>query len=135
MPFGLRRSRSKVAGTLDDRTVGVLEPGVDIEGRMIVTAGVTRLNNHFKGEIRSSSTIVVLERGEIEAEIYAKVVTISGKVKGTIQATERLEIRECGVVLGTIETPVLVVDPGGYLDGQCRMPTPEAEKQPAKPLV
>jgi cytoskeletal protein CcmA (bactofilin family) len=33
------------------------------------------------------------------------------------------------VVVGDISTPVLVVEPGGFFDGQCHMPTATAEKK------
>jgi cytoskeletal protein CcmA (bactofilin family) len=35
------------------------------------------------------------------------------------------------VVLGDIYTPKLIIEPGGYFDGQCHMPLPEPEKHPA----
>jgi len=103
---------------------------VEVEGKMIIACGMVRLNTHFKGEIASAGTLVVADQGEIEGEIRARHLSIAGKVKGTIHATERLEIKEHGVVLGDVYTPCLVVDPGGYFDGQCHMPTPEPEKSP-----
>jgi cytoskeletal protein CcmA (bactofilin family) len=38
------------------------------------------------------------------------------------------------VVLGSIHTPCLLVDPGGFFDGQCHMPTPEPGAQ-AAPVI
>ena len=117
-----------------DQPVGLLEPGVEVDGKMRVLGGTLRLNTHFKGEITSVGTIVVADQGEVEADISAKVVTITGKVKGAVHATERLEIREHGVILGDIYTPILVVDPGACFHGQCHMPTPEPEEQATKSL-
>src|SRR5262249_58765071 len=78
---------------------------------------------NFKGDISSQGTVVVADQGEVEATIQAKLVSVAGKVKGSIHASDRLEIKEHGVVLGEIYTRVLVVDPGGYFEGQCHMPT------------
>lgn len=129
MPFGLGKSRRRqLAEMLDDDMVGLLEPGVELEGKMKVSAGMIRLNSPFKGEILAEGTVVVAELGEVEGNIRAKLISITGKVKGYIHASERLEIKEHGVVLGDIDTPCLVVDPGGYFEGQCHMPTPEPEK-------
>ena len=122
--------RRELAELLDDEMVGLLEPGVEVEGRMKINCGMIRLNSHFKGEIVSEGLVVVAEQGDIEAEIHAKQVNIHGKVKGAVHAAERLEIKEHGIVLGDIYTPCLVVDPGGYLEGQCHMPNPEPEKHP-----
>jgi cytoskeletal protein CcmA (bactofilin family) len=123
--------RRELAELLDDDMVGLLEPGVEVEGKMKIACGMIRLNSHFRGEIVSEGTVVVAEQGEIEADLRAKHISISGKVKGAVHAAERLEIKEHGIVLGDIYTPCLVVDPGGYLEGQCHMPTPEPGKTPA----
>lgn len=107
-----------------DELVGWLEPGVEVEGRMKVTGGLFRLNSHFKGEIVSDGAVVVHDQGEVEGDIQARIVSITGKVKGGVHAQERLEIKENGIVLGDIYTPCLLVDPGGFFDGQCHMPEP-----------
>ena len=133
MAFGSANSRRKkeLAGWIDDDLVGLVEPGMELEGRMSFTSGMVRLNAHYKGEIHCQGLVIVADQGELEAEIHAKVVSISGKVKGSVHASERLEIKENGVVLGDVFTPCLVVEPGGYFDGQCHMPTPTSEKATA----
>jgi|SRR5579863_36782 len=110
--------------------IGAFEPGIELEGRLKISSGMVRLNCRVKGEITSEGTVAIGERGDVEATIQAKVVSIAGKVKGNVQASERLEIKEHGIVLGDIHTPVLIVEPGGYLDGQCKMPTPESGREP-----
>jgi cytoskeletal protein CcmA (bactofilin family) len=128
-----KQRRQQLVEFLDEEMVGMIEPGMELEGRLKFASGMVRLNAHFKGEIQSEGLIVVADQGEVEAEIYARSVSVSGKVKGAIHARERIEIREHGVVLGDIYTPSLVVDPGGYFDGQCHMPTPtEPLKQGAR---
>jgi cytoskeletal protein CcmA (bactofilin family) len=107
----------------------VLEPGVELEGKMQVSSGMVRLNTTFKGEILGQGSVVVGEQGEVDANIQANDVTIRGKVKGAVRAAERLEIQEHGVLLGDIYTPVLIIEPGGYFDGHCHMPTPGLDKE------
>lgn len=104
-----------------------LEPGAEFEGKLRISSGTARLNSHFKGEISGEGALWVAERGEVEAEINVGSITVSGKVKGTVHVTDRIEIKERGVILGDIHTPVLVVEPGGYFDGQCHMPAQESE--------
>lgn len=122
-----RSTRSKDLINLEGQdVVGLLEPGVEIDGRMTVHTGMVRLNAHFTGELRSEGAVVVADQGEIEGEVHAKVISVAGKVKGAVYASERVEIRVHGVVVGDIYTPSLVVEPGGFLDGQCHMPAPGA---------
>jgi len=123
MPFGLGKSRRQLAELSGD-WVGWLDPGVEVEGKMKVTSGLIRVNTHFKGEIDSQGAIVVHDQGEVDGDIRTRILSVTGKIKGNIHASERLEIKEHGVVLGSIYTPCLLVDPGGFFDGQCRMPTP-----------
>lgn len=104
--------------------VGLLEPGIEVEGKIKLSSGALRLNSHFKGEIEGDGVIVVAEQGEVDASIKVKAISVTGKVKGSIHASDRIEINQHGVVLGDIFTPVLVVEPGGYFDGTCHMPTP-----------
>jgi len=126
MPFGWGKSRRRrELAELPDDWVGWLEPGVELEGKLKVSAGLIRLNSHFKGEIYSEGAIVIPEQGEVEGEVHSKLVSVTGKVKGSVHASERLEIKEPGVVLGEIYTPCLLVDPGGFFEGQCHMPAPE----------
>jgi cytoskeletal protein CcmA (bactofilin family) len=96
---------------------------------MQVTSGLIRVNTRFKGEISGEGTVVVHDQGEVDGEIRTRFISVTGKIKGNVHASERLEIKEHGVVLGDIYTPCLVIDPGGYFDGQCHMPTPEPAAQ------
>jgi cytoskeletal protein CcmA (bactofilin family) len=121
--------RRREMAEMTDEDVGWLDTGVEIEGTMKVASGLIRLNTHFKGQIQCEGTILVNDQAEVDAEIKTKLISISGKVKGSIHAAERVEIKEHGVVLGDIFTPSLVIDPGGFFDGQCHMPIPGPEKQ------
>jgi cytoskeletal protein CcmA (bactofilin family) len=133
MAFERKTGRRKhLEELLDDDMVALIEPGVEMEGRMRISGGMLRLNSHFKGEINSEGALIVAEQGEIDGDLHGKNVSISGKVKGSVHAAERLEIKEHGVVLGDIFTPTLIIHPGGYFDGQCHMPTPEPEKSEAE---
>ncbi len=135
MPWSLGKPRRrKELEEVPDDWVGWLEPGVEVEGSIKVSGGLIRLNSHLKGEVHSEGTVIVHDQGEVEGQVHAKVVSITGKVKGAVHASERLEIKEHGIVLGDIYTASLVIDPGGYFDGQCHMPAPEPEKQPAGDL-
>jgi len=126
--------RRELAQFLDDDWVGFLEPGIEVEGKMRIACGMVRLNSHFKGEITCEGMLVVAEQGEIEGSIQAKQLSIAGKVKGSVRASESLQIKKDGVVLGDVYTAKLFVEPGGYFDGTCHMPTPEPEKHLAPDL-
>jgi cytoskeletal protein CcmA (bactofilin family) len=133
MAFGAGKSqRGRELSDLPDDWVGWLEPGIEMEGKMKVGTGLIRLNAHFKGELTSEGTVVIHDQGEVEGDIHARLISVTGKVKGNLHSSERLEIKEHGIVLGDIFTPALLIEPGGFFDGQCHMPTPEPTMAVAK---
>lgn len=116
----------------ENELVASLHAGLEFEGRIKVTSGNIRVNTHFKGEIVSEGSVAVDGQGEVEAGIEARQVSIAGKVKGNIHAADLLEIKRHGILLGDIQTRTLIVEAGGYVNGQCQMPIPEIEKHGEK---
>jgi len=116
----------------DSGLVALVGGGTEFEGSLKAGSGHVCLNSTFKGKATSEGTITIDESGDVAADISAHIINIGGKLKGTAKASERLEIRARGVVLGDISTPVLVVEPGGYFEGQCHMPIPNGEQAAAK---
>jgi cytoskeletal protein CcmA (bactofilin family) len=64
--------------------------------------------------------LVVGEQGKVEADIKIGYIVISGEVKGTIRAAEKVEVHNTGRAIGTIITPKLVVQEGAYLEANCQ---------------
>jgi len=134
MAFGLNKpaKHHRESPDFPDDWVGWLEPGVEVEGNMNVSAGLVRINARLKGDIVSDGPVVIHEQGEIEGNIQCRAASIAGKVKGTIHAKDQLEIKEHGIVLGDIHTSCLLIAPGGFLNGQCHMPTSQPGTQVAE---
>src|SRR4051812_14918474 len=98
----------------------LINDGTEIEGKVSFT-GTVLLNGRVRGEIVSNDVLVVGERGAVNASIRASVVEISGEVVGNISASERIELHANCRVYGDIEAPVVIIDEGALLEGQCRM--------------
>jgi cytoskeletal protein CcmA (bactofilin family) len=122
------------SGDSHTNLVALIGQGTEFEGKLRAGTGQVCLDSTFKGTATSDGTITIDDNGDVSAELSAKIISISGKLKGTAKASERLEIRSRGVVLGDISTPVLVVEPGGFFDGHCHMPIPEAGREQSKPV-
>ncbi|HZP01801.1 MAG TPA: polymer-forming cytoskeletal protein [Terriglobia bacterium] len=127
MRFDLRGSHGQSKEHSKGNLVALLAQGIELEGTMKCASGTIRLDCHFKGEISCEGTIVVGDRGDVEANLQAKQISVAGKLKGNVHASERLELKEHGVLQGDVETPSLVIDPGAYFQGQCHMPTTGSE--------
>jgi cytoskeletal protein CcmA (bactofilin family) len=98
----------------------LINEGTEIEGKVTFT-GTVLLNGRMRGEIVSNDSLVVGEKGVVNASIHAGIVEISGEVVGNVSATDRIELHANCRVFGDIEAPVVIIDEGALLEGQCRM--------------
>jgi cytoskeletal protein CcmA (bactofilin family) len=97
-----------------------IDEGSEIEGKYTFS-GTVMLNGKFRGEIASTDTLIIGEKGIVHAAIQAGVVLISGQLVGNLIATERVELRGSARVFGDVEAPVVVVEEGVLFEGHCRM--------------
>ncbi|MBM3221123.1 MAG: polymer-forming cytoskeletal protein [Candidatus Rokubacteria bacterium] len=97
-----------------------IDEGSEIEGKYTFS-GTVMLNGKFRGEIASTDTLIIGEKGIVHAAIQAGVVLISGQLVGNLVATERVELRGSARVFGDVEAPVVVVEEGVLFEGHCRM--------------
>ena len=85
----------------------------------LVFKGSFRIDGNFKGKVDSDSMLIIGDTGSVEAEIKIGYIIINGEFKGSIQATDKVEIHEHGRVTGTITAPKLQVEDGAYLEVTC----------------
>jgi cytoskeletal protein CcmA (bactofilin family) len=97
-----------------------IDEGSEIEGKYTFS-GTAMLNGRFRGEIVSKDTLIVGEKGVVNASIRAGVVLVSGEVVGNVVASERVELRGSARVFGDVEAPVVVLEEGVLFEGHCRM--------------
>src|SRR5438093_5499440 len=114
------REKEREAGRQGERPHRVLDEGSEIEGKYTFN-GTVMLNGRFRGEIVSNDTLIVGEKGVINASIRAGVVLINGEVVGNVMASERVEIRGSARVFGDVEAPGVVIEEGVLFEGHCRM--------------
>jgi len=108
-------------------TAPLLRPslGTDtsISGRLSFT-GPTRIDGRLRGEVRANELLVVGEDAIVEGIVRAAQLVVLGEVRGDVRDADHVEIAPGGRLMGTVEAQSLVVRPGGYLDGDCRIAPP-----------
>ena len=114
------KTNGKAGGKGTGELTAFLDEAAEIEGKFTFS-GTVMINGKLRGEISSNDTLIVGEKGVINASIRAGVVLVSGEVVGNIAGIERVELRGTARVSGDIEAPVVVVDEGVQFDGHCRM--------------
>lgn len=88
---------------------------------------IVRMDGFFQGQITSSDTLIAGETARIEADINVGTFVLSGRFKGTVQASCKVELRSPAVVEGTINTPLLAVEEGVVLNSTVNMQQPGEE--------
>ena len=119
---GKGKTRGKDTGEL----TAFLDEACQIDGKFTFS-GTVMINGRLHGEIHSNDTLIVGEKGVINASIRAGVVLFSGDVIGKVEGVEGVEVRGGARVSGDVEAPIVVVDEGVMFDGHCRMTRAGAE--------
>ncbi len=83
-----------------------------------------------EGALESQSSMTIGPNGKVRANIRARDVAIYGSVRGNIEATERIAIREKGSLVGDIKTAGISIEDGAYFKGSIDIVLPEPARQP-----
>ena len=99
----------------DSKTL-VIGSGVRMEGK-VDGAMISDIAGTYNGKIKSDS-INVSQTGVFIGDITGNDINISGKVDGTINSDEQLNINESADIKGTIEYTSLKVSYGARVQGR-----------------
>ncbi len=106
------KSAGEINAYLDGETV--------LDGEITVK-GSLRIDGRVKGKITAGGEVVVGPTAEVDAEIEATSVSVSGKAAGSIKVTDGVEIFTGGVVTSSLVTPSLKIADGAVFQGHCDM--------------
>ncbi len=115
-------SEGRVGKTIVIRGELTGEEDLTIEGRV---EGKINLPKH---------QLLVGQDGNVSAEVQAKTVTITGRMEGNLNATERVVVQESGSLVGDIRAPRVVIEDGAKFKGSVDMDV-EAPAQTQKMRV
>lgn len=112
-----------------NEAASVIGGGVTITGD-VECAGELQIGGHIIGDVRCG-TLFVDEGGEIQGEVQAERLRLSGTIDGTID-TRDLAIESTGRAAGTLTYERLKVNAGGVIEGTLRhrAPTEPAASAP-----
>ena len=96
--------------------------GVAIEGTIKSTQDL-RIDGKVTGTIEvSHHSLIVGASAQIDGNLVAKSMIVSGTVRGDLTATERIDVQETASVQGNLVAPRLVVAAGAYILGKVDVP-------------
>lgn len=114
-------SKTKLAvPTGAHEVTGVLDKGSEFDGTLSFE-GAFRIGGVFRGKIFTDDVLIIGEGASVDAEIEVGTLILSGELKGSVKAKERVEIHYPAVFRGNIQTPSLMVADGVTFEGVSNM--------------
>jgi cytoskeletal protein CcmA (bactofilin family) len=106
------RIRGEISGSNDLLVEGNVEGPIQLPGHSL-TIGVN---------------------GKIASEVVAREIVVHGSVKGNMRASERIEIRKNGSVIGNLTTARILIEDGASFKGSIEIDR-DAVAIPEKPML
>lgn len=135
--FGNKSSRDN--HLVVDALIG---PQVVIRGDVVFSGGLYvegRIEGKVVAEEGAKAVLTLAEQGQIEGEVHAAVVVISGRLDGDVHASERVELAQTARVTGNVHYQVVEMSAGAQLNGRlvhsaamAALPSPTAVAEPAE---
>jgi len=109
----------------------VIGPSMTIKGEIRAREELL-VDGDVEGILESQSLITVGPNGKVRGNIKARQAAIFGSVRGNIEVTEKIAIRDQGSLIGDIKGAGISIDDGAYFKGSIDIIRPEAQSSQAK---
>ncbi|MFW5489255.1 MAG: bactofilin family protein [Desulfovibrio sp.] len=111
-----------------DEINAFLGAGTSYQGKLNFQGSV-RIDGTFQGEVTSEGTLVIGREAEVEGQIDVGQLVLSGRINGQITAKERVVLHKTANILGSLQTPILVVEEGAIIEGKITMGSQPVEAE------
>ncbi|MHB8907081.1 MAG: bactofilin family protein [Melioribacteraceae bacterium] len=96
--------------------VSIISSGVKIDGNLY-SEGNVRVDGKIRGNISVNGNLTIGDVSEINGEVKAKNITMSGKVLGKINSLEKLKLESKAYLKGDLITKYLIIEEGAHFEG------------------
>lgn len=98
----------------------LISKGITVDGEISGTEPIS-VEGTVKGKISLQATVTIQEGGVVEANVETTEIHISGNMTGNVQASDRVEIKDSGRVVGDISSPRISIADGAGFKGNIDM--------------
>jgi cytoskeletal protein CcmA (bactofilin family) len=103
-------------------TIVNIGKSVVIKGELNVDEDLT-IDGHVEGTIQLRNHVLTVgPNGRVNARVFARSVIVLGEMAGTIAATDKIDIRDSGVLDGDVISPRVRIAEGAHFRGFVEMP-------------
>lgn len=115
--FGRDDNKVKISNAQISTFIG---EDTTIEGKLITKSSL-RIDGTVIGGVIADGTVVLTESGQIQGNVMAENIIVSGVVDGNMEIRDKVNIEPTGEVYGDITTSRILVDEASIFQGKCNM--------------
>lgn len=132
-PVAEPANRAPVASSsAEQATIG---KGLYVKGEITGTESLF-IDGKIEGSINLPGNRVTVGRnGQVTANVTAREVVILGKIRGNVNASDRVDIRAEGSLAGDVAAARISIEDGAYFKGGIDIRKPEAKAEASKPVA
>ena len=108
--------------------------GVKFKGE-ITGKGDVVIEGEFEGRLSVKSMVTISSGGQVNGDINAESVKVSGRVLGNVKASDRFEIDSAGRIEGDVSAPRVIIAEGAFFKGNVEMTGGRQGDTPATPMA
>ena len=83
------------------------------------------VDGEVEGLMESQNLVTIGPKGKVKANIKAREVVIYGEVRGNVEVSYKIAIREQGSLIGDVKSAGISIDDGAYFKGSIDIVRPE----------
>jgi cytoskeletal protein CcmA (bactofilin family) len=110
-------------------SASLISAGTTLKGDLNSNSDL-RIDGTLIGNITSTAKVIIGANGVVEGDINGQQADILGKVTGTINVKELLQLKGTSLVQGNIKAGKLQVEPTATFNGECHMNASDTRKEP-----
>jgi cytoskeletal protein CcmA (bactofilin family) len=120
----IEREQRAVGGQVSGAFAGThLSSESSCDGKIVLSESAV-IAGDVAGEIFSEGPLFIEKSAHLNARIFGRSVVVAGNLRGSIQASERIELLSTATVIGDLTSAILVVHQGALLEGNCAVLRP-----------
>jgi cytoskeletal protein CcmA (bactofilin family) len=123
-PVAQSPSPAPALTTSGPKQPAVIGPSMTIKGEIRAREELL-VEGEVERQLESQSLLTVGPNGKVRGNIKARQVAIFGSVRGNVEVTEKIAIREQGSLIGDIKGAGISIDDGAYFKGSIDIVRPE----------
>jgi cytoskeletal protein CcmA (bactofilin family) len=118
-------------GTPGARSLACIGASLEIKGRITADEDL-QIDGKVEGPVSIRGHRLTIGRsGQLNSEVTSRELVVFGKVTGNINATDRVEIKKDGAVIGDIQTTRISIEDGAIFKGRIEIDRPGSKPAPA----